>query len=354
MSDIFICYSRTEITVAKKLAGLLREEKEQWTVFLDIQTPVGRRWHQEIQEELHSAKAIVVLWSVKSTNSDFVLEEAEYGKRKLILFPAFIEEVEYPYGFGRIQTANLIDWKGDHDHAGVRKLIESLHLHLRIQENTLVRTDVLHAQSGNASEMNPRSPLFQSDIVQKNAPQFPKQATLTIIISAVIGIILMAVAAPLLFLSADPTSPSVLKPSENENIPVTSSIDESIFASAEFDFDKATLKPGGKQSLDELVAKVADHHYDRIIISGYTARFEGENAPEFNKTLSLRRAQAAKFYLVEERGIDASKIYTVGKGEDNPLTGDECQGNEVDKAWIACLQPDRRVEVQVVLARNSY
>lgn len=59
---------------------------------------------------LHAARAIVVLWSAHSRDSDYVLEEAEYGKRKEILFPAFIEPVEFPYGFSRIQTVNLVGW----------------------------------------------------------------------------------------------------------------------------------------------------------------------------------------------------------------------------------------------------
>ncbi|MGB7990858.1 MAG: TIR domain-containing protein, partial [Candidatus Methylophosphatis roskildensis] len=128
MSDIFICYSRTDRAIAAKLVGHLRAEG--WSVFLDTQTQVGKRWHKEIEKELHAAKAIVVLWSAKSRDSDFVLEEAEYGKRKDILFPAFIERVEFPYGFGRIQTADLIGWAGEADHPGLLQLLEPLRLHL--------------------------------------------------------------------------------------------------------------------------------------------------------------------------------------------------------------------------------
>jgi formylglycine-generating enzyme required for sulfatase activity len=132
MSDVFICYSRTDATIAERVAGQLRAQG--WSVFLDVQTHVGKRWHKEIEKELHAAKAVVVLWSVKSRDSDFVLEEAEYGKRKELLFPAFIEQVEYPYGFGRIQTANLIGWMGDRDHPGLTQLLTSLRLHLKVDE----------------------------------------------------------------------------------------------------------------------------------------------------------------------------------------------------------------------------
>lgn len=128
MSDIFIAYSRSDAAIAERLVQYFRQEG--WEVFIDKQTHVGRRWHKEIERELHAAKAVVVLWSASSRDSDFVLEEAEYGKRKDILFPAFIERTEFPYGFGRIQTADLVDWDHRTEHAGLVQLLESLRVHL--------------------------------------------------------------------------------------------------------------------------------------------------------------------------------------------------------------------------------
>lgn len=128
MSDIFICYSRKDGDTAMRLLQLF--EAEGWRVFIDRQTHVGCRWHKEIEKELHATRAVVVLWSATSRDSDFVLEEAEYGKRKDILFPAFIEAVEFPYGFGRIQTADLIGWNNQPQHSGFVQLLDSLRLHL--------------------------------------------------------------------------------------------------------------------------------------------------------------------------------------------------------------------------------
>jgi formylglycine-generating enzyme required for sulfatase activity len=128
MSDIFIAYSRSDAAIAERLVQHFRQEG--WEVFIDKQTHVGRRWHKEIERELHAAKSVVVLWSATSRDSDFVLEEAEYGKRKDILFPAFIERVECPYGFGRIQTADLIGWDHRTEHAGLAQLLASLRIHL--------------------------------------------------------------------------------------------------------------------------------------------------------------------------------------------------------------------------------
>ncbi|MDP3280168.1 MAG: SUMF1/EgtB/PvdO family nonheme iron enzyme [Nitrosomonas sp.] len=130
MSDIFLGYSSSNSAIAERLVQ--RFQQEGWQVFIDRQTLVGRKWHKEIERELHAARAVVVLWSAASRDSDFVLEEAEYAKRKDILFPAFIERVEYPYGFGRIQTADLMGWDHQMEHAGLVQLLTALRGHLNV------------------------------------------------------------------------------------------------------------------------------------------------------------------------------------------------------------------------------
>ncbi len=128
MNDIFLGYSSSDLATAEQLVQRFRQEG--WEVFIDRQTLVGRKWHKEIERELHAARAVVVLWSAASRDSDFVLEEAEYGKHKNILFPAFIERVECPYGFGRIQTADLMGWNHQMEHAGLVQLLIALRGHL--------------------------------------------------------------------------------------------------------------------------------------------------------------------------------------------------------------------------------
>ncbi len=138
MSDIFICYSRKDLAVAEQFVQQFHQEG--WNVFIDRQTQVGRRWHKEIESELHVTRAVVVLWSSTSRDSDFVLEEAEYGKRKNILFPAFIEHVEFPYGFSRIQTADLSNWNGNPSHPDWVALLRSLQLHLNDHEKIVTNS----------------------------------------------------------------------------------------------------------------------------------------------------------------------------------------------------------------------
>lgn len=118
----------------------------------------------------------------------------------------------------------------------------------------------------------------------------------------------------------------------------------SFSADALFDFDKAVLKPEGKMALDDFADKLRNINYDLIIAVGYADRIGSE---EYNKQLSLRRAEAVKSYLVNNRGISPDRIFTDGKGEANPVTGGSCTGERKTKALIDCLAPDRRVEIEV-------
>jgi len=115
-------------------------------------------------------------------------------------------------------------------------------------------------------------------------------------------------------------------------------------ADALFDFDKATLRPEGKAKLDELTGKVKGIKLEVIIAVGHADRF-GTDA--YNQKLSERRAAAVKEYLVG-KGIEANRVYTEGKGKKQPVTKpDQCKGPKSKKV-IECLQPDRRVEIEVI------
>lgn len=122
----------------------------------------------------------------------------------------------------------------------------------------------------------------------------------------------------------------------------------SFSADALFAFDKSVLKPEGKTMLDSLVRQLEGATYDVITVTGHADRF-GSNA--YNQKLSERRANAVKEYLVS-KDIPASRITAEGKGETQPVTkSGDCQGAKSAKV-IACLQPDRRVDVDVQGAKK--
>lgn len=117
-----------------------------------------------------------------------------------------------------------------------------------------------------------------------------------------------------------------------------------VAADALFDFNKAVLRPEGKAKLDELVSKANAIKLEVILAVGHTDRIGGA---AYNQKLSEKRAAAVKEYLVA-KGIEANRVYTEGKGKTQPVTGDKCKGNVKTKALIDCLQPDRRVDIEVI------
>jgi len=124
--------------------------------------------------------------------------------------------------------------------------------------------------------------------------------------------------------------------------PVTEKV--TLSADTLFDFDKAVIRPEGKLKLDDLADKLKAIDVETIIAIGYTDRI---GSVAYNLKLSERRAEAVKAYLVS-LGVPANRIYAEGKGKQNPVTRpDQCKGRKSAKV-IKCLQPDRRVEIEVV------
>jgi OmpA-OmpF porin, OOP family len=119
-----------------------------------------------------------------------------------------------------------------------------------------------------------------------------------------------------------------------------------------FDFGKAELKDSGKQRLDQLAQEIKDANVDEIIAVGHADRIASD---DFNQKLSEARAQAVKDYLAQN-GARSNVITAEGKGESQPVTGDDCKklGAEraANKKLVACLQPDRRVEIEVLGSRT--
>ena len=119
-------------------------------------------------------------------------------------------------------------------------------------------------------------------------------------------------------------------------------------ADALFDFNKANLRDEGKAKLDKLAGDIKGIKLEVIIAVGHADRF-GTDA--YNQKLSEKRAEAVKAYLVS-KGIEPNRVYTEGKGKKQPVTkADQCKGPKSKKV-VDCLQPDRRVEIEVIGTKN--
>ncbi len=110
-----------------------------------------------------------------------------------------------------------------------------------------------------------------------------------------------------------------------------------------FQLSSAVLRPEARLELDSLAAAIRAFPVRGVRVIGHSDR-SGPAAR--NLRLSRQRAEAVRTHLVR-RGIPASLIVAEGRGSAEPRTQPaDCEG--VERARLAgCLQPDRRVEVEV-------
>ena len=128
-------------------------------------------------------------------------------------------------------------------------------------------------------------------------------------------------------------------------VPTTEKV--TLSADALFDFDKAVIRTDAKGKLDDLVSKINTVNVEVIIAVGHTDRIGSD---QYNQKLSVRRAESVQAYLVS-KGIPANRIHTEGRGEKQPVK--DCPEIKNRKQLIACLQPNRRVDIEVVGTRTK-
>jgi OOP family OmpA-OmpF porin len=114
-----------------------------------------------------------------------------------------------------------------------------------------------------------------------------------------------------------------------------------------FHFDgwkESALLPGGRQEIEKIAAQLRNEYsrIDRIEVVGHTDRL---GTASYNDLLSRRRADTVA-RMLRARGVRAEVMNVQGMGEREPVTTD-CQATLRPRALQACLQPDRRVVLDV-------
>ena len=132
-----------------------------------------------------------------------------------------------------------------------------------------------------------------------------------------------------------------------EPVPEPVVVDKSFSLSSDvlFAFGKSTLKPEGVASLNTLYQQIVDVQPKdgSAVVVGYTDRIGSDG---YNLKLSEARARTVADFLVG-KGLPAGKVSIDGRGKAEPVTGTQCDGIKAKAQLIACLAPDRRVEVRV-------
>ena len=94
----------------------------------------------------------------------------------------------------------------------------------------------------------------------------------------------------------------------------------------QFDFNKATIKPAGRDVLDKAVKTLKDNPEVRVVVEGHT---DSIGSDAYNQKLSERRARAVEDYLVSQ-GIAPSRLTTRGYGKSRPVASNKTEAGRAE------------------------
>ena len=109
-----------------------------------------------------------------------------------------------------------------------------------------------------------------------------------------------------------------------------------------FDTGKATLTSAAKANLNKLVPVFKEYADTNIEIFGYT---DSTGSPDFNLSLSQKRAEAVKNYL-SSNGLISSRFKITGKGIADPIASNDTADGRIQNRRVefAILANDKMVQ----------
>lgn len=138
-------------------------------------------------------------------------------------------------------------------------------------------------------------------------------------------------AAPI---AAAATTAAVVAAQEPEPEPVVAEepLPAATLSGHAFEHDSTELTEQAKTTLAPVAEYLNQRPEIKVDVIGYT---DSTGSAKYNQKLSEQRAQAASDYL-ESKGVDKSRVTTIGKGEENPIA---------DNSTIEGREKNRRIEV---------
>ena len=122
MVDVFISYKREERGRCERIYDKLHALG--LDVWFDVRLTAGKSFDREIETAVKSAKAVVVLWSPASVESEWVREEAAVGKARDVLAAIRIAPCDLPFGFGTTHVEDIHEADFAEDHPGWLKILD--------------------------------------------------------------------------------------------------------------------------------------------------------------------------------------------------------------------------------------
>lgn len=121
MTDVFISYKREERTRCAAIYNALVDLK--LAVWFDAHIEPGTDFDREIEREVRSAKAVLVLWSALAADSDWIRAEARTGRQTERLVAARLDDCLPPLEFASVQAVDLFDAPDFQSGEGWRQIV---------------------------------------------------------------------------------------------------------------------------------------------------------------------------------------------------------------------------------------
>ena len=120
---VFVSYSREDLKLVRPIIAAI--EAAGYPVWWDGMLVPGERFARSTEAALESARAVVVLWSAKSTASHWVHDEATRGRDRGCLVPLSVDGSKPPLGFRQFQTYKVNPHRAAHD-PGVAAMLQAV------------------------------------------------------------------------------------------------------------------------------------------------------------------------------------------------------------------------------------
>jgi outer membrane protein OmpA-like peptidoglycan-associated protein len=108
-----------------------------------------------------------------------------------------------------------------------------------------------------------------------------------------------------------------------------------------FDFDKWDIRPDAEGTLKKVGEIIKAYHSPNVLITGHS---DSKGEQDYNRKLSLKRAESVRDWLIKNAGVDAGIMKTEGLGETKPVapnTNPDGSDNPEGR------QKNRRVEILI-------
>jgi hypothetical protein len=123
VARLFISYASNDRNFVDRLATTLTLAGHDVWYDRDL---VAGSFREQILAQLTQAEAAIVIWSARSQESRYVVDEAERAVKRGVLLPIRIDGTDLPLGFGGFQTFDLSAWSGRADDPQFIRILDQI------------------------------------------------------------------------------------------------------------------------------------------------------------------------------------------------------------------------------------